>query len=134
VFQVLPKKQAIRRNRYYPHALRPAELPSKLGISQAANKLTASHLALTMKNESKEAFCSTDLAFAGGRRMSDSKQEPHRPPTAQRCSESQITPFDFEYTPSADVDPLALLGNAYLSLHHHMAPADGGFDLGADEA
>jgi hypothetical protein len=66
--------------------------------------------------------------------MGNSKQQPHRTPTDQCCSESQITPFDFEYTPSTDVDPLALLGNAYLSLHHHMAPADGAFDLGADEA
>jgi hypothetical protein len=39
VFQVLPEKQASRRNRYYPHALRPAELPSKLGISQVFDLL-----------------------------------------------------------------------------------------------
>jgi hypothetical protein len=30
----VPPKKATRRNRYHSHALRPAGLPSKLGISQ----------------------------------------------------------------------------------------------------
>lgn len=43
--------------------------------------------------------------------------------------------FDLAYQPVEDVNPLELLGNAYLAMHHHMAPADGGFDLeqGNDE-
>ncbi|MCX7590089.1 MAG: hypothetical protein N2255_00520 [Kiritimatiellae bacterium] len=43
--------------------------------------------------------------------------------------------FDLAYQPDEDVNPLELLGNAYLALHHHMAPTDGGFDLeqGNDE-
>ena len=42
-------------------------------------------------------------------------------------------PFDLKYEPVDDVDPLELIGNAHLALHHHMAPADGGFDLGGED-
>jgi hypothetical protein len=60
--------------------------------------------------------------------FSSLRQEANEVADSQNC-------FDFAYEPVADVDPLELLGNAYLALHHHMAPADGGFDLdqGGDE-
>lgn len=45
---------------------------------------------------------------------------------SEECSERH---FDLAYEPVADVNPLELLGNCYLSMHHHMAPTDGGFDL-----
>lgn len=45
----------------------------------------------------------------------------------------ESTSFDLSYKPADDVHPLDLIGNAYLALHHHMAPVDGGFDLGAEE-
>jgi hypothetical protein len=46
---------------------------------------------------------------------------------------TESRPFELKYKAVDDVHPLDLIGNAYLALHHHMAPADGGFDLGADE-
>ena len=58
------------------------------------------------------------------------------PPESRQevCTASGQNCFDLAYAPAEDVNPLELLGNAYLALHHHMAPADGGFDLGqADE-
>ena len=42
-------------------------------------------------------------------------------------------PFDLNYEPARDVNPLELIGNASLALHHHMAPADGAFDIDTDE-
>ena len=46
---------------------------------------------------------------------------------------TEPTSFDLQYKPAEDVHPLELIGNAYLALHHHMAPADGGFDLGGED-
>lgn len=40
---------------------------------------------------------------------------------------------ELSYNPADDVDPLELIGNAHLALHHHMAPADGSFDIDGDE-
>ena len=34
------------------------------------------------------------------------------------------------YQRDLSIDPLKLIGNASLALHHHMAPADGSFDFG----
>lgn len=47
--------------------------------------------------------------------------------------EQENKTLKFEYEPARDVNPLELVGNASLALHHHMAPADGAFDLDADE-
>jgi hypothetical protein len=41
--------------------------------------------------------------------------------------------LDFKYDQAEEVDPLELIGNACLSLHHHMSPPDAGFDLEAEE-
>ncbi|WP_295590606.1 hypothetical protein [uncultured Lamprocystis sp.] len=48
-------------------------------------------------------------------------------------AEATPAPFELEYRPAEDVHPLELIGNAFLALHHHMAPADGGFDLGGED-
>lgn len=37
------------------------------------------------------------------------------------------------FEPDQRIHPLELVGNASLALHHHMAPAEGAFDLGADD-
>lgn len=37
------------------------------------------------------------------------------------------------FEPSEEIDPLELVGNASLALHHHMAPAEGAFELEADD-
>jgi hypothetical protein len=37
-------------------------------------------------------------------------------------SDNSDNVYDFEY--DNDIDPLELIGNASLSLHHHMAPPD----------
>lgn len=49
------------------------------------------------------------------------------------AANTQAEQCELHYEPAADVDPLELIGNAHLALHHHMAPADGGFDLETDE-
>lgn len=59
--------------------------------------------------------------------------DPFKPPVELRQESSPDTRFDLDYTPAEDVNPLELLGNAYLALHHHMAPAGGGFDLEQDD-
>ena len=43
------------------------------------------------------------------------------------------TDFDLKYERDRDVDPLTLVTNAGLALHHHMAPADGSFDFEAED-
>lgn len=42
--------------------------------------------------------------------------------------------LDYTFKPAEDVEPLELVGNASLALHHHMAPADGVLDLDSDDA
>lgn len=53
-----------------------------------------------------------------------SNQEQHSVTTHHPGDEVEL-----HYVPVSDVNPLKLIGNAHLALHHHMAPADGGFDL-----
>ena len=43
--------------------------------------------------------------------------------------ETLLQDFDLKYERDRDVDPLTLVANAGLALHHHMAPADGSFDF-----
>ena len=49
-------------------------------------------------------------------------------------SEKPTRPFDLRIETAEDVNPLELIGNASLALHHHMAPADGAFDLDSEPA
>lgn len=44
----------------------------------------------------------------------------------QNINKPQETPTDlesYEFREVDDLDPLELVGNAHLALHHHMAPA-----------
>ena len=51
------------------------------------------------------------------------------PTTSAANPDSATAGFDLRIETAKDVSPLELIGNASLALHHHMAPADGGFEL-----
>ena len=53
--------------------------------------------------------------------------------TAEKQMAADQAAFEPVFEPSDDVDPLELVGNASLALHHHMAPAEGAFELEADD-